>query len=431
MPVLDLPQLDSTDAATSNRIVILGAGYGGLRLAQVLGKMLDEGDAPEVVLIDRYSYHQIITELPVAAAGRITQDDVALPLDDLLKRSRARFLQAEVQRIDIEAREVVTTRGEIGYGILVVALGSVTAFYGVPGLYEHALTLKSVEDAEAVKLRVRQSVEAAAMATDPAARAALLSVIIGGAGLTGVELAGELAELLPDLARENGLDPKAPRVTLVEGAPAILPTMPERLQSRGGSILAELGVRLVLGSKVISADAQGVTLASGDRLVANTIVWTGGIMAPQVVAQSGLPTARNGQVPVNDYLQVEERPEVYVIGDSAQILDGSGEGVLAPTAQVALKQAEATAYNIMATLKGWAPRRYHPSDKGQVVSLGTERGVASIFDIPITGRKVLALKGLIAEGYRFDVTGSLLRRGHKPAVYAPEEFQETHVEERH
>lgn len=412
MPVTELPLLAESDAEPSDRVLILGAGYAGLRCAQTLGKIFDDlRTDPEIVLLDRYSYHQIITELPEAASGRIGQDDVALPLETLLRRAKVRLEQAEVGRIDIDAAQVVTTRGTISYGTLVVAVGSVTAFYNVPGLAESALTLKSVEDAQAIKARAAQVVAEAAKVEDPVERGALLSVLVGGAGLTGVELAGELAELLPKLAKDNGLDPSAPRVTLVDGAPNVLPSMPERLQTRSAAILGELGIRLALGSRVVAADAQGMQLANGDRLVGRTLIWTGGIMAPSLLAHSGLPTARNGHVPVTEYLQLEDRPEIYVIGDAAEILTDEGHGSLAPTAQVAVKQAEAAAYNIMASTRGWALRRYHPSDKGQVVSLGSESGVASVFDVGLSGRKVLALKGLIAEGYRVEVTGNIFRRG--------------------
>jgi NADH dehydrogenase len=410
MPVQEIPHLDAADAAPSDRIVILGAGYAGLRLAQTLGRSLDEQHAPEIVLLDRNTYHQIVTELPLAAAGRLDQHDLALPIDTLLRRARVRFEQADVQRIALAERQVVTTRGSIAYGTLVVALGSVTAFYNVPGLAGYALTLKTVEDAETIRARVERTIATAAGVDDPVERAGHLSVLIGGAGLTGVELAGELADLVPHIAARYGLDARLPKVTIAEGAPSVLPSMPERLQARAAAILADLGVRLVLGSRVVSADTHGLQLASGDRVVGRTVIWTGGIMAPPLLAQSGLPTARNGHVPVDAYLRAAGLPDVYVIGDAAQVLDASGEGVLAPTAQVALKQAEAAAYNIAAGLRGWPLRGYHASDKGQVISLGAERGVASIFHVALSGRKVLALKALIAEGYRLEVTGGLFSR---------------------
>lgn len=406
MPITELPALAETYAAPSDRILIIGAGYAGLRTATSLGKYLDDPGAPEVVLVDRHGYHQIITELPVAASGRLGAEEVALPLDRLLKHARVRFEQADVERIDLHAQQIATTRGPISYGTLVVAVGSTTAFYGVPGLVEHALTLKSVEDAETIKDRVHDALRRAGEETDEAERAALLSVLVGGAGLTGVELAGELAELLPRLAERHSLPPSSPRVTLVEAAPAVLPSLPQQLQARAAGILTELGIRLVLGSKVVMADATGIALASGDRLVGRTLVWTGGIMAPQFLAQSGLPTVHNGQVPVDEYLRAVGYDDVYVIGDAASIRDGSGHGFLNPTAQAAIKQGDAAAYNIVAGWEGWKRRPYKPLDKGQVISLGSAQGVADLL-VPLTGRKVMALKTLIEEGYRIEITGRI------------------------
>jgi len=391
MTIAELPPFAATDAVPANRILILGAGYAGLRCARDLGRSLDAPGAPEVMLVDRHRYHQIITELPVAAAGRIGSDDVALPLDQLLTRARVRFEQAEVEHIDLRGKQVVTTRGALSYGTLVVAVGSTTAFYGVPGLAEHALTLKSVEDAEAIKARVQEVVQQAARQTDEGARAALLSVLIGGAGLTGVELAGELAEVLPCLAERYHLPATAPRVTLVEASPVVLPSLRGRLRTRAASILTALGIRLALGSKVVLADESGVTLASGDRLVGQTLVWT---------------TARNGQAPVDDYLRLKGYPDVYVIGDAARIPNGRGPGFLNPTAQVAIRQGEAAAQTIMAAWEGRQPRPYTPLNRGQVISLGSGTGVADLV-VPLTGRKVMALKALIEEGYRFEISGRM------------------------
>ncbi|HVA91478.1 MAG TPA: NAD(P)/FAD-dependent oxidoreductase [Chloroflexota bacterium] len=407
MNVADVPALLDDDAAPSNRIVILGAGYGGLRCAQALSKYLGDPGAPEVTLVDRNSYHQIITQLPETASGRLSTDEVVVPYSELLKQTRVRFIQAEARQLDLGRRRVVTTRGALSYSTLVIALGSTTAYYGVPGLAEHALTLKSVEDAEDVSRTVTEAIKAAATKTDPLARSRLLSILIGGAGLTGVELAGELAEVLPAIAREHGVAPAEARVTLIEAAPTALPSMPERLQAKAAAILSELGIRLVLGSKVVRVDSEGVDLASGDRLVGSTLIWTGGIMAPPLLSEAGLPTVPNGHVLVDNYLQPEAHPNLYVIGDSARLAELENDEILPPTAQVALKQAEAAAYNIVATWEGWQRRPYTPSDKGQVVSLGAERGVASVFHVPLVGKKVIALKAIIAESYRFSVTGRL------------------------
>ena len=407
MSTTDLPSPGANDAGPAHRVVIIGAGYAGLRCAQILSKYLTGENFPEVVLLDRYDYHQIITELPVAAGGRAEAKDVSVPLDEVLHKSAVRIEQAEVERIDLDNRVVATAHGQLAYSTLVVAVGSITAFYGVPGLAEHALTLKSVEDAEVVNSTVRRAFSQASASADGAERTQLLSFLIGGAGLTGVELAGELAEVIPSLAQTYDVQPGEARVALIEAAPRVLPGMPDKLGVRAAAILTELGVRLVLGSRVVAASAHDITLASGDRLVGRTLVWTGGIIAPPLLAQSGLPTARNGQVVVDEYLRVLSRPNVFAIGDAARIqVDGSSR-VLEPTAQVALKQAEAAAYNIVAEWNGWKQKPYVPANRGQVVSLGSTRGVASVFNVSLAGRKVMALKALIEEGYRYSVTGRI------------------------
>jgi NADH dehydrogenase len=263
------------DSGPADRVVILGSGYAGLRAAQQLEKYAREPGAPEVVLVDRHPYHQIITDLPQAASGRAEADTIALPIAHLLKRSRVRFLQAEVGHIDLQRRLVHTSEGPLVYSTLVIALGSITAFHDVPGLAEHALTLKSVDDAREIEARVRQVIAMAATEANQLGRAGLLSILIGGGGLTGVELAGELAELLPALAVEYAIEPQLPHITLVEGAPTLLPSMPARLQAAAARALTGMGVRLMLGARVASADREGVWLTSGDRLVGRTLAWTG------------------------------------------------------------------------------------------------------------------------------------------------------------
>jgi len=173
------------------------------------------------------------------------------------------------------------------------------------------------------------------------------------------------------------------------------------------------------------ADGEGVQLHTGDRLVGRTLVWTGGIKALPIVAASGLPSVRSGQAPVDRYLRAVGHPEVYVIGDAAYIMDDAHARPLAPTAQVAVKQGEITAYNILASRQGWAPRPYTPHDAGQVVSVGPRRGVASIIPGPVTGgraisltgRKASLLKALIVEAYRLSATGHIGSAHRRSATY--------------
>ena len=293
------PTENTDDSSSSYRILILGAGYGGLRVAQLLTKQLDGGDRPEIALIDRHPYHQVITELPIAASGRYTQADVEIPLQKLVEDGQVRLIQAEVTWLDLADHRVLTATGPLAYGTLVIALGSVTAFYGVPGLQEHALTLKSVDDAAAIRERVDQAIATAAGQTDPATRQAWLTTIIGGAGLTGVELAGELADFIPKAAKEHGVDPAETKIVLVDGGTSILAGLPQSAQVKATETLQDLNVEIRTGTRITAADADGATIGAAGRISGRTLIWTGGIVAPSLLAQSGLLTAKNGQVLVD------------------------------------------------------------------------------------------------------------------------------------
>jgi NADH dehydrogenase len=403
------------DAAPSSRVLILGGGYGGVRAAQELGKSLHTPDDPALALIDNHPYHQIITELPHAVTGRRSGADLEYPLGELLARGRARFIQTDVQSIDAAHQLVTTVDGAISFGTLLVALGSTTAFYGIPGLQEHALTFKSVDDADVVKNRVLQAMQAAAGETNPARRAALLTTIVGGGGLTGVELAGALAETVPRLARELGMAPREPQIVLVEAAPAVLPPLPPPLQLKALRLLEDLGVRPYLHTRVASADEQGLTIEPGGRLEASTVIWAGGIEAPPLLMKSGLPTARSGQMLVDEYLRAPGHPDIYAVGDCAWIIEESSARHVGWTAQNTLDEAAAAAYNIFAASEGYPVRPFHAHDRGQVVSVGPKRGVALIFGLQTTGRKAALLKEIVEEGYRYELTGRLPFLQHRVA----------------
>ena len=329
-----------------------------------------------------------------------------------MKDKHVQLIQAEITSLDLANRRVVTATGPVEYGTLVIALGSVTAFFGVPGLEDHALTLKSVDDAEAVRERVDQAMAASVGLIDPDTREAVLTTIIGGAGLTGVELAGELAEFIPKAAKEHGIDPHEPKIVLVEGGPSILPGLAQSLQVKASETLQDLNVAIRTSTRVTAADDEGVTIGAAGRINGRTLIWTGGIRALPLLAQAGLPTAKNGQVIVDPYLWVTGYPGVYAIGDSAYVLEEGQSRPLPPTAQAALDHAEIVSYNIFAARMGYSERSFRSRDKGLVVSVGTRQGVASLLHIPLTGRAVLALKDLIEEQYRFEAAG-FLGLGHR------------------
>src|SRR2546423_3158041 len=208
-------------AGSGAQIVIAGAGYAGLHIALRLTAKLRNHPAVELTLVDRHDYHQALTELPRVAGGTRAADAVRIPLQDLLA-TRVRFVQTEVDGFDLSGRRLLTGAGPIGWRRLVLALGSRPNDFAIPGLAQRALSLYSAGDAERVWAAVGKALDAAAGATEPERQRRLSTVVVGGGGATGVELAGELAEMLPEVAGEHGLASDRPTVQLVEAGPTIL-----------------------------------------------------------------------------------------------------------------------------------------------------------------------------------------------------------------
>jgi NADH dehydrogenase len=399
-------------ASGGGRIVIAGAGYAGLHVALRLTAKRRDDHQMALTLVDRYDYHQALTELPRVAAGTRAADAVRIPLHDVLAK-QVRFVQTEITAFDVADQQLVTEAGPIGWSRLVLALGSRPNDFAIPGLAERALPLYSVGDAERVWAAVKAALTAAAAATDPERQRCLATVVVGGGGATGVELAGELAEMLPDVARAHGLAPDLPAVLLVEAGPTILAGSSQKLIDKATGILDGLGVEVCTGATIAAATEEGFRLKDGRLVEGGVFVWAGGVKAPEIVADSGLPTGHNGRVKVDQYLRVLDHPEIYVAGDLASVVDPRSGHVLPPLAQIALEEGETVARNLVAELGGRPLEAFTFHDKGFVVSVGTRRGVADIAGITTGGRLAHLLKDAIEWEYRQSVRHL---RGWDPAI---------------
>jgi NADH:ubiquinone reductase (H+-translocating) len=389
-------------ASSSDQIVVAGAGYAGLHVALRLASRLRGNPVAELTLVDQHDYHQIITELPRVAAGTRDPAAVRIPLEDVLA-DQVRFVQAEISGFDLVGRRLLTTAGPIGWRWLVLALGSRPNDFAIPGLAQRALSLYSASDAERVWAAVSDALDAAAGAADPGRQRLLATVVVGGGGATGVELAGELAEMLPDVARRRGLAADRPAVLLVEAGPAILAGSSRQLVDKATEILADLGVQVRTNAAIAAATDEGFRLTDGELVTGGVFVWAGGVKAPGLVADSELPTGHNGRVKVDRYLRVLDHPEIYVAGDLASVTDPRTGHVLPPLAQVALEEGETVARNLGAEVKGEPPKAFSFHDKGFVVSVGTRRGVADVAGITTGGRLAHLLKDAIEWEYRQSV----------------------------
>jgi NADH:quinone reductase (non-electrogenic) len=393
---------NASTAGSSGQIVVAGAGYAGLHVALRLTAKLRNHAETVLTLIDRHDYHQALTELPRVAGGTRAADAVRIPLQDVLA-DRVRFVQTPINGFDLAGRHLLTGAGPIGWGRLVLALGSRPNDFAIPGLAERALSLYSASDAERVWAAVGEALTAAAAATDPEQQRRLATVVVGGGGATGVELAGELAEILPKVASSHGLAPDRPAVQLIEAGPALLAGSSPQLIDKATRTLAGLGVAVRTNATIAAATEEGFRLKDGQLVEGGVFVWAGGVKAPELVADSGLPTGHNGRVKVDRYLRVLDYPDIYAAGDIASVVDPRTGHVLPPLAQVALEEGETVARNLDAELKGKPLEAFTFHDKGFVVSVGTRRGVADIAGITTGGRAAHLLKDAIEWEYRQSV----------------------------
>jgi NADH dehydrogenase len=392
----------TSTAGGGGPIVIAGAGYAGLHTALRLTARLRNHPGVELTLVDRHDYHQVLTELPRVAGGTRVASAVRIPLQDVLAE-RVRFAQTEITGFDLAGRRLLTGAGPIGWQRLVLALGSRPNDFAIPGLAQRALSLYSASDAEQVWAAVGNALTAAAAATDSGEQRRLATVVVGGGGATGVELAGELAEILPEVASGHGLASDWPAVRLVEAGPTILAGSSPQLIGKATRILADLGVQVRTNATIAAATQEGFRLSDGELVEGGVFVWAGGVKAPELVADSGVPTGHNGRVKVDQYLRVLDYPEIYVAGDLASVTDPRTGHVLPPLAQVALEEGETVARNLAAELNGRPLEAFSFRDKGFVVSVGPRRGVADIAGITTGGRLAHLLKDAIEWEYRQSV----------------------------
>jgi NADH dehydrogenase len=364
------------------RVVIVGAGFGGLAAARALREV-----PVDVVLVDQHNYHLFQPLMYQVATALLDPSEIAYPVRAALRRHRnVDFRLARVTGVDLGGRVVLTTAGELTYDHLVLAAGAVNNFFGITSAEEHAHGLKSLGEALAVRNHLLTCFEQAAWIDDPVARRRLLTVVLVGGGATGVELAGAISELVHLVLRKDfpHLDLTEVGILLVEAGDTLLSAFAPSLQRTAIRTLERKQVRLLFGAQVASVDERGVNLHDGRTLAAATVVWTAGVQGSPMAAWLGAPTDRQGRVEVGPTLQLAGHPEVFVIGDMARVA-GKGGTPLPQLAPVAMQQAKHVARSIAAGLRGEPPRPFRYRDKGTMATIGRNAGVAQIGPLRIGG----------------------------------------------
>ncbi len=386
-----------------HEIVVAGAGYAGLRATlRLAAKLGDTHRDAKLTIIDKYDYHQVLTELPRVAGGQHPPSTVRIPLRRVLNK-RVRFVQASITGFDFEQKRVLTDGEDIPYTRLVMGLGSEPNDFGIPGLLANSFTLWSVDDARKIIAAVDSNMAAAVNEADPAKKAQLMTVVIGGAGPTGVELAGELAEEMPRLARRYGLNPKLIHITLLDAMPTILPGQPQGLIDAGMRILGQLGVEVRLSAMIAKADENGYSIKDGSVISGGVYVWAGGVRAVPTVAKSGLTALGGGRIKVDEYLRAADRPEIFVAGDAAAVINPKTERAYPGTAQLALNSGQSIADNLLAEIEGRPLVPYEHKNLGAVVSVGPRSGVADVAGRTLSGLLAHILKDGIEWEYQMSV----------------------------
>jgi NADH dehydrogenase len=377
------------------KVIIAGAGFGGLFAA----KALRDADV-QVLLIDRQNYHLFQPLLYQVATAGLAPSDIAWPIRSIVTKQRnAAVLLAAITGVDRERKRVLLEDGAVDYDYLVLATGARHAYFGHDEWRGVAPGLKSIDDATALRRKLLLAFEQAESSTDPALRQRLLQFVIVGAGPTGVELAGAIAELAHHtLAKDfRRIDPRSARIVLVEAGPRVLPTFSEPMSRYAKEALKGLHVEVRVGSPVTRCDANGVTIGEAhreERIPAATVLWAAGVAASPVGTWLGIETDRAGRVAVGPDLSIEGDPNVFVIGDAARIVDSRGVPVPG-TAPAAKQQGRYVGRLIERKLKRRAaPPAFRYRNVGNLATIGRRSAVVEFGKLKLRGRLAWWLWGI-------------------------------------
>lgn len=394
-------------------ILVLGAGYGGLTTVINLQKSLrlDEAD---IILINKNDYHYEATWLHEAAAGTLSPEQVRYDIKSVIKESRVQFVQATVEGIDVNEKVVTTDAGTHTYDYLVVSLGFEGETFGIPGLDKYALSIANVKASRQIRDHI--DYQFASWSLDEVRDDSRLTIVVGGAGFTGIEFLGELGNRVPELCAEYDVPFEKVRVLCVEAAPMVLPGFDPELVAYAVSQLESKGIEFSIGTPVVEATPEGVNIKTGEEefefIKAGTVVWAAGVRGNRLIETSGIENMR-ARVKVEKDLRAPGFDDVFVVGDCALMINEEVNRPYPPTAQIAMQQGVTCAKNIAALVRGQQTTIFKPDLKGSVCSLGSDDAIGDVMGKKLTGKPASFMKKVIDNRALFLVGGPglVLKKG--------------------
>lgn len=378
------------------KIVILGAGYGGLMTATRLQKAVGENEA-DIVLVNKHEYHYETTWLHEASAGTMHHDKVRYEIRDVIDRHKIDFIQGTVEEVKVDEKRVILENGDIIYDYLVIALGGEPETFGIKGLKEHAFSIANINSARQIREHIEY--QFATYNTEAEKKDERLTIVVGGAGFTGIEFLGELSNRIPELCKEYDVDFHKVKLICVEAAPMVLPGFDPELVNYATAQLEKKGVEFRIGTAIKEATPEGIIVAKGEdeveEIKAATVVWAAGIRGNSVIEKSGIEAMR-GRVKVQPDLRVPGHEDIFIVGDCSLIINEEINRPYPPTAQIAMQQGEVCARNIAALVREKPEMEtFTPDIKGTVCSLGEDDAIGVAFGKKMVGGKASFMKKMI------------------------------------
>lgn len=386
------------------KIIILGGGYAGVSAGKTLHKAFKDNPNVEITLIDRNTYHTLMTELHEVAGHRTSPDSIQVDLRTIFKGRSVKVVTDTITGVDFEAKTLTSEKKTYDFDYLLLACGSDSNSFGIPGIEDHAFTLWSYKDAMTIRKHIEEMFQLAALEEDAEKRKQLLTFAVVGGGFTGVEMVGELGEAKEHLAEKYGIDKKEVKVYNIEATPRILNTLKDDRQvEKVEARYRKLGIELLKNAALVKATEDGFELKDGRFIATKTLIWGAGIKVSNFVAKLGLEAGRGGRAIVNEFMQSPQYSNVFIAGDNTHYEDE--DGFLPQIVEAAEQSGHTAAANIIASIEGKEMHKHKQNYHGFMVCIGSRYGVSDNNGFKLSGFFSLALKHMINLYYLFMISG--------------------------